>query len=246
MEDSSAVLNELVIAKENIKRKFEALKSGEADIQSYVSQTFKPIIEPLNKLHNKSQTSEAGNDDMTVEGTPHIASDSRTEIFRTLEEEEKDKIYGPKKYSNGNCKLGQEEVKFKNGAVIIKDTSYQLTPGLVELLCSRYPMQYTDNDLNTYKEILIQTSAHLTQDGTKIKKGGTKYTQIIRKLFPSGMGVKLQAHNLVYWNDPNELVDRLRLLLASQSAGNTGVSNEILSIFEELYESGVTKKIPDV
>jgi ABC-type ATPase involved in cell division len=50
----------------------------------------------------------------------------------------------------------------------------------------------------------------------------------------------------VYWNDPNELVDRLRLLLASQSAGNTGVSNEILSIFEELYESGITKKIPNV
>ncbi len=58
--------------------------------------------------------------------------------------------------------------------------------------------------------------------------------------------MQLQTHNLVYWNDPNELVDRLRLLLASQSAGNTGVSNEILSIFEELYESGITKKIPNV
>jgi len=53
-------------------------------------------------------------------------------------------------------------------------------------------------------------------------------------------------HNLVYWNDPNELVDRLRLLLASQSAGNTGVSNEILAIFEEFYESGITKKILNV
>lgn len=242
MEDRSAVLNELVIAKKNIKRKFEALKRGEADIQSYVTQTFKPIIEPLNKLQN----SEAGNNEIIAEGTPYIASDSQSEIFRTLEEEEKDKIYGPKKYSNGKSKLGQEEVKFKNNAIIIKDTSYQLTPGLVELLCFRYPMQYTDNDLNTYKEILIQTSAHLTQDGAKIKKGGTKYTQIIRKLFPSGMGVKLQTHDLVYWNDPNELVDRLRLLLASQSAGNTGVSNEILSIFEELYESGITRKIPNV
>lgn len=242
MEGDSTVLNELVIAKENIKRKFEALKRGEADIQSYVSQTFKPIIEPLNKLH---KTSAAGNDDIS-NAIEDLASDNQTGVFRTLEEDEKDKIYGPKKHSDGVIKLGREEVKFKNNSIIIKDSSYQLTPGLVELLCSRYPMQYTDSDLNTYKSILIQTSAHLTLDGTKIKKGGTKYKQIICNLFSTGMGVKLQTHNLVYWNDPNELVDRLRLLLASQSAGNTGVSNEILSIFEELYESGITKKIPNV
>jgi len=248
MEDDSTVLNELVIAKENIKRKFEALKRGEADIQSYVSQTFKPIIEPLNKLCDKSQTSKAYSDDIsnTINDNLHLAPDNQPGISRTLQEDQKDKLYGPKKYSNGVFKLGQEEVEFKAKSIIIKDASYQLTPGLVELIFSRYPMQYTHNDLNTYKEILIQTSAHLTLDGTKIKKGGTKYTQIISKLFPSGMGMKLQTHNLVYWNDPNELVDRLRLLLASQSAGNTGVSNEILSIFEELYECGITKKIPNV
>jgi len=67
-------------------------------------------------------------------------------------------------------------------------------------------------------------------------------------LFASGSGisVKLQKHNLVYWNDPNELVSRLRLLLASQAAGNTGVSNEILSIYEELLEAGLIKRIPNV
>ncbi|KAF0719455.1 Integrase catalytic domain-containing protein [Aphis craccivora] len=43
------------------------------------------------------------------------------------------------------------------------------------------------------------------------------------------------TQGLVYWNDPNELVERLKLLLASKAAGNTGVSNEILSIFEELH-----------
>jgi len=106
---------------------------------------------------------------------------------------------------------------------------------------------YTNNDLKTYKSILNQTSAHLTADGSKIKKGGNKYTDIIQNLFPSGSGlsVKLQKHNLVYWNDPNELVDRLRLLLASKAAGNTGVSNEILSIFEELHEPGLIKRIPN-
>ena len=58
--------------------------------------------------------------------------------------------------------------------------------------------------------------------------------------------MKLQKNNLVYWNDPNELVVRLRLLLASKEAGNTSVSNEILSIFEELLEAGLIKRIPNV
>jgi hypothetical protein len=43
----------------------------------------------------------------------------------------------------------------------------------------------------------------------------------------------------VYWNDPNELVNRLRLLVASQSAGHTGHSNEIVSVIEELREANI-------
>ncbi|KAE9522431.1 hypothetical protein AGLY_017190 [Aphis glycines] len=44
---------------------------------------------------------------------------------------------------------------------------------------------------------------------------------------------------LVYYDDPNELVTRLNLLTSSQSIGNTGVNNEIISILEELREREV-------
>ena len=43
----------------------------------------------------------------------------------------------------------------------------------------------------------------------------------------------------VYWDNINELVDRLRLLIASRDAGHTGHNNEIISIIEELKEAGV-------
>ena len=43
----------------------------------------------------------------------------------------------------------------------------------------------------------------------------------------------------IYWDDPNELVDRLRLLMASQAAGNPSHNNEILSIIEELREAKI-------
>jgi len=38
----------------------------------------------------------------------------------------------------------------------------------------------------------------------------------------------------VYWDDPNELVDRLQLLAASYQAGNKSHTYEIMSILEEL------------
>ena len=47
---------------------------------------------------------------------------------------------------------------------------------------------------------------------------------------------KNMSMDYVYWDDPNELVDRLRLLIAEQSAGNPSHVNEIHSIIEELRE----------
>lgn len=61
---------------------------------------------------------------------------------------------------------------------------------------------------------------------------------------PLGKGVKLMtfkknsSKNYVYWDDPNELVSRLRLLTAESQAGNNSVQNEIFEIIEELEESG--------
>jgi hypothetical protein len=131
-------------------------------------------------------------------------------------------VYGPRKLTNSSIVLGNKEIKFIENTLIIKNSSYPLTSGLIGLLFARFPtycyLLYTERDLKTYKSILIQTSAHLTQDGQRIKKGGFKYICIVNKLFPSGKGynsVQLQKHNLVYWDEPNELVDKLRLLLAS-------------------------------
>jgi hypothetical protein len=67
-----------------------------------------------------------------------------------------------------------------------------------------------------------------------------KYNIIIRPLFnKTGRSIDARAVLYEYWDDPNELVDRLRLLLASDAAGNIANTNEILSIIEELQEDGI-------
>jgi len=47
------------------------------------------------------------------------------------------------------------------------------------------------------------------------------------------------AIDYVHWDDPNELVNRLRLLEASRQAGHNAHDNEMLLIIEELREAGI-------
>jgi len=80
---------------------------------------------------------------------------------------------------------------------------------------------YKKSMLNRKSESLIQTS-------TPKRKGG-----FLSPFKIARFGVKT---DYVYWDDPNELVERLRLLIAEQSAGNLSHTNEIHSIIEELRE----------
>ena len=43
----------------------------------------------------------------------------------------------------------------------------------------------------------------------------------------------------IQWNDPNEIVNHLRLLEVSHQAGLNDHNNEILSIIEEFCEAGL-------
>jgi hypothetical protein len=58
-----------------------------------------------------------------------------------------------------------------------------------------------------------------------------------------GAGIMMNLSNkkidYVYYDDPNELVQRLKLLMSSQMAGHTGHQNEIISILEELREAKI-------
>ena len=63
-----------------------------------------------------------------------------------------------------------------------------------------------------------------------MQKTKDKISEVIKQQF--GSGAKTDYVTLP--SDPNELVERLELLLASGDAGNTGVHNEIVSICEEL------------
>ena len=149
-----------------------------------------------------------------------------------------------------------------DNVILIKvgDKSYNFTPGLKELLLRRKPdlKLISSKDRLVYKDMLHYTNAHKRDfnPGGQIRGDkGIKYRDVIKPLFSESLNenfhtggslptLKKYKNNtdLVYWDDPNELVERLKLLIASRDAGNTNHDNEILSIVEELKEAGIIKE----
>lgn len=152
-------------------------------------------------------------------------------------------------------KVGDSPINFEGNKINIGNTDYMPTLGLLELLFKKSPDKSLVNemDLQAYRSILLTTNAHKKnyKPTSAIREDKTdKYKNYISKMFETkkGSGVlpkymiehaKKRKIDYLYWDDPNELVDRLRLLVGSQAAGNTSHNNEIMSIIEELRESNI-------
>lgn len=110
---------------------------------------------------------------------------------------------------------------------------------------------YDQNDLAAYKCILKDTNTHkhyCLPSSTINTNESSKYKDIIVTLFPppsrthSGRGYNVYMgpktiFDYVYWNDPNELLELLRLLLDSQRLGYTEHNNEIVCIVDSCEKS---------
>lgn len=188
--------------------------------------------------------------DETVANSPHVKH--YLSSVRKINSPKYDTIYGVRK-NGSDYKIGDANVEFDSGGdMVIKNKKYAYTKGLYDLLFyAKPPPGYTKDDLAQYKKILNDTNAHKKnyEYGSTIRSNNSyKYSKIIKPLIykKSGNGLldylKLDdenSSNYTYWDDPNELVNRLRLLISSKSAGHTGHENEIISIIEELREAKI-------
>lgn len=150
-------------------------------------------------------------------------------------------------------KIGKLPLTIENNRIIIDDAEYNLTPGLRELLFLKNPniSNISVPDIVSFKKIARSSNLlHRNYDENKQYAGSKseKYKLLKRLLDSSktisGRGLMKYSKNkmdYIYWDDPNELIDRLKLLLASHKAGHTNHNNEIVSIIEELKEKNYIK-----
>ena len=163
----------------------------------------------------------------------------------------------------GKFMFGNKQIKFNGEKFTIQNKSYNLTDGLLELLFKKEPNSsfISTDDYDVMKELIPLTQVHrksywqtgeLRIDNSKLnnhliflfdkydKNGrGLNNLKKIGKNLSDYMIYNNNKIDYVYWNDINELCDRLRLLIASQTAGNNSHTNEINSILEELRENNV-------
>ena len=141
MKEESDILEELVKAKESIKQKYSSLKTGEANIQQQIGQTFEPIIDPLTKISNtrdfytdrstekkKENKLDEIDSEIINNGNIDYGDNYRQEIENWFKSTDTDKIYSPKKHANGDNTLGNKEVKFTRNIILIDGASYPTTP----------------------------------------------------------------------------------------------------------------------
>ena len=193
--------------------------------------------------------------DMIPYDSAQEASDSTIQASKTIDENDSpiteytqllssrsrdlDKLYGI--YEDGKLQLGNSKVSLYNGNIIVKNEEYPLSRGSLELLFKKEPNVnvITQDDFSYYRQIMDLTSAHkrnFQEDNALRRHKSRKFNSIIYLLFevteergflPKYKIAKFNtSKDYVYWDDPNELVDRLRLLVAERSAGNNAHDNE--------------------
>lgn len=171
----------------------------------------------------------------------------RNYIYSALTQRDNyDHAYGPKyNHELSEWTLGKSTLDFqlKTGDLMIGNERFSGTDGLYNLLFKKDPQEYNKSDLENYHKILKITNVHRRKfdphNPVKANKG-LKYREIIKPSTGYGlMSFNEKPIEYIYWNDVNEIVNRLRLLYSSKMAGNTSVDNEIESIVEELREEKV-------
>jgi hypothetical protein len=186
------------------------------------------------------------NDDHQLEKAKETIGTDFVNYFKNVLDDPRkwDKTFGLRVSSTGWL-LGDSNVKIVNDVISVNDITTPATDGLLSLLFLKNPdlSSVTENDFENYKNMLISTSAHrrgYSKNNEHNWNRGPKYVKVISKIFPKvGHGLSTDLPKVLYFNNYNELIERLYILHGSQQAGNDSVQNEILVITNRLKKDNI-------
>ena len=284
------LIRDFIETRKRIKDNFIARKVGEAEYQTGLTKLFKPVTETQKATTKEitdaqKATAEKFTQELLPirEGIEELPTKLFRKIFPAIEIKASDIInFGPLAVNalleaftkksidltfgiyaqDGKFKIGNKEVNIENNNIKVDDIIFEGTKGFWELVTSKNPKNYTEEDLSKYQQLVILTNTAYQNNNPKLNKpkssGSIKWKKIIKPIWDSikeqekaeeeykefeepddpkpstsGEGLKILP------SDPNALIDRFDLLFSSKKAGHTGVRNEIISILDELKRQGV-------
>ena len=197
-------------------------------------------IQPISKATEEEEEEEEEDDEELVGG---IAKHYLNKKYR-------DETFGIRR-EKGHHYIGNKHVIIKDDDIIIEETGerFRGTPGLWGLITSKNPdkdgIDWSEEDYASYKYLMLKTNVLHRGDNPNNPNpkasGGYKWVNILSPIWFSKKPKKeYEGYGVVVIpSDPNALLERLDLLLASQEAGHTGVRNELVSICDELKRQNV-------
>ena len=238
-ETQKATTREITEGLKPVREGLETVRKEVHDIPEFILGR-DAIKEYEKELEEEEEEEEEEEDEEEDESVGEIAR-------HYLNKPDTDKIFGVRK-EKGHHYIGNKRILIKDDNIILGDDTFIGTAGLWGLITSKNPdkklIDWTKKDRYNYDKLMIKTNAlhkgYNPNRGPRSSKGW-KWTNILSTIWfgeepkegYQGKGV------VVIPSDPNALLERLDLLLASQEAGHTGVRNELVSICDELKRQGV-------
>ena len=257
-----AIVKEYLELKKKIKSNFLSERIGEQQLQTDLSKFYKPITEtqkatareiteglkPIREgIEKLPEAIQPFGEEEEEEEEKEEEDESVGEIAKDyLSMEFRDKKFGIRK-EKGHHYIGKTHVIIKDNDIVIPETGERLegTTGLWELIMSKNPKNFTEMDYDNYRYLI--TTSKVLHRGNNPKNpypkasGSFKWVYLLRPIwFGREPKKRFEGEGVVVIpSDPNALLERLDLLLASQKAGHTGVRNELVSICDELKRQGI-------
>ena len=243
--------------KDELKDRFISKRLGEEFLVREREKMFKPITdkqEEENKILKEQKQLFANMLNNTNNPKAITESDLETETIKEdiatkyIGNKNSDEVYGIRKEGT-RLYMGEKEVKLNDKRdIIIDDVTYEGTPGLWDLIMEKNrgkiarnyeEDKYSNNDLINYKKILQHSRSIYRKDG-KLKGGRSPKYSFIKEVLSieEGEGIK----TVTIPCDPNDLLKRMDLLIASKKAGNTGVDQELKAVLKSLFKKKVIDK----
>ena len=217
-----------------------------------ITEELKPIREGIEKLPEAIQPIGEATEEEEEEEEESVGEIGETaEYYLKVPSYNRDEKFGIRK-EKGHHYIGNQHVIVKDNDIIIEKTGerFEGTSGLWRLIMFRNPKNYTDKDYDNYEYLMMKTNAiHVGNNpNNRRAKGnykGYKWGNILSPIWEKIKKIRKEKEEyegegvVVIPSDPNALLERLDLLLASQEAGHTGVRNELVSICDELKRQDV-------
>ena len=250
-----AIVKEYLELKKNIRDNLLSERTGELELQTDLSKFYRPITEtqkataremteglkPIRERIKKLPQTMHPIGEATGEASGKEESLDFGEIAKEyLKDPDRDTTFGIRN-EEGLYYVGDKQATIVNNNTIVDGEKFRGTPGLWELIMSKNPEDFTKEDYENYAKLMVKTNAlyrNYDPNNPNPRSSKSDKWNLIRLIWAKrgeyeGKGV------VVIPSDPNALLERLDLLLASQEAGHTGVGNELVSICDELKRQGV-------